>query len=179
MSPNSPQDGKPGTTEQSPRWEGPEENRPRGYLPANDDPYNEEDAAGETLKHPDRQTLADALATRNNPPPPREAGESDERSDSSLPPFTDPAFSSEPAGRAVRPDAPFYKEPPKDTEFAGHPDFSQDAAANKPPRGMGNSEPVDDVVGKARRSEGLNPVHPSPRQTTGTGPALARHPKDV
>ena len=36
-----PKSGPPGTTEQSPRWEGPEETRPRGYLPAKDDPDRE------------------------------------------------------------------------------------------------------------------------------------------
>lgn len=30
--------GAPGTTDQWPRWEGPEENRPSGYLPAKDNP---------------------------------------------------------------------------------------------------------------------------------------------
>lgn len=118
MPEDRPHDGKPGTTEQSPRWEGPAENRPRGYLPAEDDPYNEKDAAGETLKHPDRQTLADATATKNNAPPPRDRG---------------------------------------DEEFAGHPDFSQDAAKNDPPKGIGNSEPVDDVDEKTRHSDGVNP----------------------
>ncbi|MCO5160974.1 MAG: hypothetical protein M9939_07545 [Mesorhizobium sp.] len=41
--------GPAGTTDQRPRWEGPPENRPRGYLPAQDDPESEPDAAGETL----------------------------------------------------------------------------------------------------------------------------------
>lgn len=41
-----PRDGAPGTTEQSPRWEGPEESRPRGYLPAKDEPDEDRDAAG-------------------------------------------------------------------------------------------------------------------------------------
>lgn len=67
--------GQPGTTDQSPRWEGPEESRPRGYLPAVDDPENDQDAAGETLKNPDRQTLNDAFATKNNAPKPRAADE--------------------------------------------------------------------------------------------------------
>jgi len=44
MSPTTPRDGKPGTTDQSPRWEGPKENRPAGYLPAKDDPENTSDA---------------------------------------------------------------------------------------------------------------------------------------
>lgn len=41
--------GAAGTTDQKPRWEGPPENRPRGYLPAKDDPETKPDAAGETL----------------------------------------------------------------------------------------------------------------------------------
>lgn len=53
----------------------------------------------------------------------------------SLPPFTDPAFSSKPATPAVMPGAPDHEAPPKDTEFDGHPDFSQDAAKNEPPDG--------------------------------------------
>jgi len=40
MAPNEPRDGKPGTTDQFPRWEGPEENRPAGYLPAEDSPVS-------------------------------------------------------------------------------------------------------------------------------------------
>jgi len=47
MSPTTPRDGKPGTTDQFPRWEGPEENRPAGYLPAKDDPENTPDATEE------------------------------------------------------------------------------------------------------------------------------------
>lgn len=66
MAPNRPRDGKPGTTDQAPRWEGPEETRPRGYLPAKDDPENDPDAAGETLRNPDRRTLSDAFATRDD-----------------------------------------------------------------------------------------------------------------
>lgn len=41
--------GAAGTDDQRPRWEGPPENRPRGYLPAKDDPETDRDAAGETL----------------------------------------------------------------------------------------------------------------------------------
>ena len=51
----------PGTTDQRPRWEGPPENRPRGYKPAKDDPARDRDAAGENLSDPERHTLADAL----------------------------------------------------------------------------------------------------------------------
>jgi len=50
--------GPSGTTEQSPRWEGPEETRPRGYLPAKDDPA-EHDAADEDPNDTDRNNLAD------------------------------------------------------------------------------------------------------------------------
>jgi hypothetical protein len=51
----------PGTTDQRPRWEGPPENRPRGYKPAKDDPARDRDAAGENLRDPERHTLADAI----------------------------------------------------------------------------------------------------------------------
>ena len=56
--------GAPGTTGERPRWEGPPENRPRGYLPAKDDPASDRDAAGENLKDPDRRDLSDAAKTR-------------------------------------------------------------------------------------------------------------------
>jgi hypothetical protein len=59
----SPKDGAPGTTEQSPRWEGPEETRPRGYLPAKDDPDADRDAVGENLQDPRKRNVADALKT--------------------------------------------------------------------------------------------------------------------
>lgn len=148
MTSTTPRDGKPGTTDQSPRWEGPEETRPRGYLPATDNPDEDRDAAGENLQDPDRRTLGDAFA--------KPADES-ENSDA-LPPFTDPASSSKPAGSPVQPDARKYDAPPKDTEYAGHPEFSQDAAANEPPRQFGNSEPVDDVDEQTRHSDGVNPT---------------------
>ncbi|WP_442582102.1 DUF2934 domain-containing protein [Mesorhizobium sp. ASY16-5R] len=53
----------PGTTDQLPRWEGPEENRPRGYLPAVEDPDTARDAAGENLSGPDKRDLSDAFET--------------------------------------------------------------------------------------------------------------------
>lgn len=56
--------GNAGTTDQLPRWEGPPETRPRGYLPAVDDPIDETDAAGETLKNPDRDQATDVAKTR-------------------------------------------------------------------------------------------------------------------
>lgn len=60
--------GAPGTTDQMPRWEGPPENRPAGYLPAEDNPDVDRDAAGENLQDPDRSTLTDATTTKDNPP---------------------------------------------------------------------------------------------------------------
>lgn len=56
--------GKPGTTDQMPRWEGPPQNRPAGYKPAKDDPTRNRDAAGENLQDPDRSRLRDAFKTK-------------------------------------------------------------------------------------------------------------------
>ncbi|CAN7602034.1 hypothetical protein LJR235_004414 [Pararhizobium sp. LjRoot235] len=58
--------GPAGTTDQSPRWEGPEETRPRGYLPAVDNPENDRDAVGENLNDPDRNKLKDAGKTKGD-----------------------------------------------------------------------------------------------------------------
>lgn len=54
----------PGTTDERPRWEGPPENRPRGYLAAKDDPETDRDAAGENLKDSEKRDLGDAAKTR-------------------------------------------------------------------------------------------------------------------
>jgi hypothetical protein len=69
MGKDKPREGPPGTTDQRPRWEGPPENRPRGYLPAIDDPEVDRDAAGENLKDPDKRDLSDALKTKHDNPP--------------------------------------------------------------------------------------------------------------
>lgn len=58
--------GDAGTDEQKPRWEGPPENRPRGYLPAKDDPEKDRDAAGENLKDPEKKDLGDALKQKGD-----------------------------------------------------------------------------------------------------------------
>jgi hypothetical protein len=58
--------GVPGTTDQWPRWEGPQENRPKGYLPAKDDPDTDRDAAGENLRDPEKSDLGDAMKTRKD-----------------------------------------------------------------------------------------------------------------
>ena len=46
---------------------------------------------------------------------------------------------------------------PRDVTYDGHPDFSQDAAANLPPKGIGNSEPLDEREAQTRHSNGINP----------------------
>jgi hypothetical protein len=66
MAINSPKNGAPGTTEQSPRWEGPEASRPRGYLPAKDDPEHDRDAAGENLRDPRKRNVSDAFKTKED-----------------------------------------------------------------------------------------------------------------
>jgi hypothetical protein len=63
---DSPKDGAPGTTDQSPRWEGPEATRQRGYLPAKDDPDVDQDSVGETNKSPERAKVSDALKTKGD-----------------------------------------------------------------------------------------------------------------
>jgi hypothetical protein len=63
MSIKSPRDGAPGTTDQSPRWEGPQEAQPGGYLPAKDDPEVDRDANGENLQDPRKRDLSDGFKT--------------------------------------------------------------------------------------------------------------------
>jgi len=53
MAMKTPKDGAPRTTEQSPRWEGPKEKTPRGYMPAKDDSHKTRDANGETNPDPE------------------------------------------------------------------------------------------------------------------------------
>lgn len=66
MTIETPRDGAPGTTDQSPRWEGPEASRPRGYLPAKDDPEHDRDALDENLRDPRKRDLSDALKTKED-----------------------------------------------------------------------------------------------------------------
>ncbi len=66
MGMNSPKDGMPGTTDQSPRWEGPKSNTPRGYMPAKDDPDRDRDALGENNRDPETRKVSDALKTKEN-----------------------------------------------------------------------------------------------------------------
>jgi hypothetical protein len=133
----------PGTIDEKPRWEGPPENRPRGYLPPLDDPKEDREAAGENSMDQDNRLEGTELPA-----------DGDEARDH-----------AEPA--------------PKDTRYAGHPEFAQDAASNKRPEGIGNSEPVDDNDERTRHSDGMNPPRPStPQPTSGAAQALARHSKD-
>lgn len=101
-----------------------------------------------------------------------------------LPPFDDPAFSSTPATPAISESAVDLNHTPADSVFAGHPEFSQDAAKNKLPIGLGNSNPSDDFNEKTRHSDGQNPskrATPSPdiQKVAGSGPAIAEHSKDA
>jgi hypothetical protein len=61
MGMNKPKDGAPGTTDQSPRWEGPQKKAPRGYLPSKDDPDRAEDANRETNADPEVKKISDGL----------------------------------------------------------------------------------------------------------------------
>ena len=66
MSETKPGPGAPGTTDQWPRWEGPQQNKPRGYMPAKDDPEIDRDAVGENLNDPKKTDLSDAMKTRRD-----------------------------------------------------------------------------------------------------------------
>ena len=66
MASNSPKDGAPGTTDQSPRWEGPQGTKPSGYLPAKDDPEKARDAHGENLNHPKVKKVSAAMKTKED-----------------------------------------------------------------------------------------------------------------
>ncbi len=90
--------------------------------------------------------------------------EEEARPEGAFPPFDDPAFASGAAGETAINPVRAAPEPvstaPRDTQYAGHPDFSQDAAGNEPPKGFGNSEAVDDDEEVTRHADGVNP----PRQ---------------
>ena len=66
MSDTPTPNGAPGTTDQWPRWEGPQQNQPRGYLKAKDDPSRDRDAVGENLEDPRKTDLGDAMKTRDD-----------------------------------------------------------------------------------------------------------------
>ena len=66
MGMNTPNDGAPGTTDQSPRWEGPQENKPRGYMPAKDDPDSALDANGESNSNAAVRNVSDGLKQKDD-----------------------------------------------------------------------------------------------------------------
>ncbi|PVE54960.1 hypothetical protein [Rhizobium rhizogenes] len=66
MTKDTPSTGPAGTTDQWPRWEGPTHQKPRGYMPATDDPETDRDAVGENLKDPEKRNIGDALKTKDN-----------------------------------------------------------------------------------------------------------------
>jgi hypothetical protein len=66
MGTTTPKDGAPGTTDQSPRWEGPQENTPRGYMPAKDDPDKVRDANEESESDPVKTKVTDALKQKGD-----------------------------------------------------------------------------------------------------------------
>jgi hypothetical protein len=70
-------------------------------------------------KGPDEKPATDAGAGRNT---------------DRFPPFNDPAFSADKPEPVVKPDAAPTDTLPKDTQYEGHPDFSQEAAKNRTPR---------------------------------------------
>lgn len=74
-------DPKAGTTDQKPKWEGPPENRPRGYEPATDNPARDRDAAGHNLADPDRENIGDALSEPKGRDPARTKGSPADRND--------------------------------------------------------------------------------------------------
>jgi hypothetical protein len=91
MTIEKPQPGAPGTTDQSPRWEGPEETRPRGYLPARDDPDRDRDAHGENNADPSREKLSDAGKTKDDPETEEERIKREQATNPALMPTGDPA----------------------------------------------------------------------------------------
>ncbi|MCV0397773.1 MAG: hypothetical protein K5872_09715 [Rhizobiaceae bacterium] len=122
--------------------------------------------------------------TRNREGHLEERGASEQQPDNPyqltpMPPFDDPAFSARPAGSPVQAGDVGTEPEPVDPRYAGHPEFSQDAATNKAPTEFGNSEPPRDVEEETRHSEGVNPSHPSPQQHSGAGSALASPSKDA
>ncbi|WP_296020725.1 hypothetical protein [uncultured Agrobacterium sp.] len=66
MNTKTPSEGAAGTTDQWPRWEGPTNQTPRGYMPAKDNPEKDRDAVGENLKDPEKRKISDALKTRED-----------------------------------------------------------------------------------------------------------------
>ena len=71
------------------------------------------------------------------------------------------------------------RKPSTPTDDGKSRETSQKAAGNKPPNGIGNSEPVSETDAKTRHSNGTTKRHPATQEKNGAGPALARHSKDA
>ena len=90
-------------------------------------------------------------------------GSEDRMPAEAFPPFDDPAFSPDQVSPA--PSAANNNARRKDPVFAGHPEFSQDAAKNESPAlGVGNSRATPS---------------PDTLKVSGAGPAIAEHSKDA
>jgi hypothetical protein len=66
MKHQQPRDGAPGTSDQSPRWEGPAGSKPAGYLPAKDGGEAARDANNENINHPRKRKVSDALKQKGD-----------------------------------------------------------------------------------------------------------------
>jgi len=94
-----------------------------------------------------------------------EPSEGETGPEESFPPFDDPANSPAPAGPPAQPTARPSTAPSEDPIFAGHPDFSQDAASNKPPKGgMGLTRPLGETSKGTRQSDAQGPSVASPAE---------------
>jgi hypothetical protein len=133
----------------------------------------------------DKERVMNPDDNRDDQRKPINSKDDDNHPAESFPPFDDPAFSPKPAQSPSSATGPSPNPQPtqQDPIFADHPEFSQDAAKNTPPTGIGNSEPLDDVNEKTRHSDGQNLAvltTPSPdTQKFGAGPAIAEHSKDA
>lgn len=63
---NSPKTGALSTTDQSPRWEGPQENTPGSNLRAKDDPDQDRDANDESNSDPEVNKMTHAFKTKGD-----------------------------------------------------------------------------------------------------------------
>jgi hypothetical protein len=94
-----------------------------------------------------------------------EAPDQEPRPSEVFKPFDDPAFSAAPAQPPVKATAPVPEKPAKDTGYAGHPDFSQDAAGNHPPKGgMGLTRPLGETSAQTRQSDSRGPSVAAPAE---------------
>lgn len=72
--------------------------------------------------------------------------EPERQPDAAFPPFDDPAFSEKAADTGVR--SPRPANPPKDPQYSGHPEFSQDAALDEPLVLGDDDDQVEELVSR-------------------------------